>query len=102
MGNVSVKVDCTACGQTGYSNYFTQSIISGYYVPRQRQRWNHQRGGYDFTGDSAIKIDASYADLIDRATHLEFNGKSWNFEMLRDPGAAMGQERLVLSLTRKV
>lgn len=101
LGNVSVKVDCTACSQTGYQNFFTTVTVPAYYRPGVVKRWNIQRGGYDLVGDMTIKVDAQWASLLERSTHLDFKGVAWHFTQLRDPGAAMGQERIVLALYRK-
>lgn len=101
MGNVAIKVDCTACGQTGYSNYYTRQTMPAYYIPGAIKRWRIQRGGMDFPGESAIKVDAIYADVLEAAQYIEFNGKQWQFTMIRDPGAAMGQERIIIALNRK-
>jgi hypothetical protein len=55
----------------------------------------------DFPGEAAIKVDSIYADVLEAAQFLEFNGRQWQFTLLKDPGKAMGQERLVIALNRK-
>ena len=101
MGRVAVKVDCTACDTTGYSNYWTIKQISAYYIPGEMKRWDSQRGGYVSLGEVGLKVNSSYSALINEASFLEFNGIKWNFASISDPGHAFGQERLILALSRK-
>lgn len=102
MARAAVKIDCTACDQTGYENYFTTTTIRGYYSPRAVRRWNKEAGALSYAGQASVKVDGRYAGLLRRATHVSFNDTPWNFSYEIDPGAGMGQHRLILSVTRKV
>lgn len=102
MARAAVKIDCETCDTTGYENFWTQRNIRGYYSPRAVRRWNTEAGALVYAGDATVKVDAQYADLLHRATHIGFRGVLWNFSFEHDPGAGMGQHRLVLSVTRKV
>jgi hypothetical protein len=101
MASTAVKIDCTTCDTTGYENYWRTTYIPAYYSPGQLRRWDRNTGTVVYDGDSLIKIDQAYETLMSIATHVEFNGAKWSFRMLRDPGLAMGQRRLIYSLTRK-
>lgn len=101
MGRVAVKIDCTACDTTGYSNYYTTYHIPAYYIPGGVKRWDAVRGGVVYQGESAIKLDSSYKSLLNSTEYIEFNNVKWNFSSISDPGASFGQERSVLALTRK-
>ena len=102
LGRVAVKVDCTTCDKTGYSNYYTVVQIPAYYIPGGIKKWDAQRGGVVYQGESAIKVDKDkYEDLLNNSEFIEFNNIKWNFSSVANPGQAFGQERLVLSLSRK-
>lgn len=101
MGRVSKKVDCTACGQTGYSNYFTGIELSVFYTPRAFTRWNGTEGGVSQFGEAQIKLDARFADVVDASKYVHVKNVDWNFQRVHVPGGAFGQERLVLALSRK-
>lgn len=101
LGRVAVKIDCAACDTTGYENFFTIREIPGYYIPGGIKRWDIQRGGIVYEGQSGLKVSADYEDLLADATHLAFNGIQWHFNSISDPGQPLGQRRLLLSLVRK-
>lgn len=101
MGRVAVKVDCDACDQTGYENYYTEHTIPAYYRPGAVKRMDQLAGGVVYLGECSIKISIDYASLIARSMFLEFNDIRWNFTRMSDPGVSMGQARIVLALSRK-
>jgi hypothetical protein len=101
MGNVAVKVDCEYCDSTGFSNKWTQIQIPAYYQPGAVQRWNPVAGGVTFLGSCAVKVNELYRDTINGSDFIEMNGVQWNYLFTEDPGAALGQERLIIALTRK-
>ena len=102
MASTAVKVDCTTCDGTGYENYWLTATIPAFYSPLGVKRYDHVAGATSMDGDAQIKIANIYRDLLDSATHLVFGGSQWSFRMMRDPGQAMGQRRLIYTLTRKV
>jgi hypothetical protein len=101
MGKVSKKVDCTACSQTGYENFFTGLDVPVYYTPRAYVRWNSTEGGLARFGDAQIKLDEAYSDIVDEARHVLVQGAEWTFQRVHIPGQAFGQQRIVLALSRK-
>lgn len=101
MGRVSKKVDCTACGQTGYSNFFTGINVPVFYTPRAYTRWNASEGGMSRFGEAQIKLDARFADVVSAAKYVHAKDADWNFQRVHNPGGAFGQERLVLALSRR-
>lgn len=102
LGRVAVKIDCTTCDTTGYENYWTTYSIYGIYRPSAPRRWDAVAGQVVYKGDASIKISEADKPLLDRATHLEFNGVQWDFSMERDAGTALGQTRYIYNVTRKV
>lgn len=101
MASTAVKVNCTGCGTTGYSNYYTSIPALASYRPGAVKRWDHVAGQLDYLGECSIKLDSRYSQLLATAEHIEMDGVAWRFNVLREPGEALGQPRLVLSLTRK-
>lgn len=101
MGRVALKVDCTACSQTGYSNFYTGINLPVYYTPRAFTRWNATEGGLARFGDAQIKLDAHYEDIVEDSKYVRVKGADWTFERVHVPGGSFGQERIVLALTRK-
>lgn len=101
MARVAAKIDCESCGTTGYQNPYRMTSITGFYRPGVSKRWMLTQGQLDFGGQASLKVDVAHRDLLNRATHIAFNGVQWRFLMSRDPGAAMGQERIVLIVNRK-
>jgi hypothetical protein len=101
MGRVSKKVDCTACSQTGYSNYYAPINLPVYHTPRSFTRWNANEGGLTRFGDAQIKLDSRYEDIVEGSKYVRVKGADWNFERVHVPGGAFGQERLILALTRR-
>lgn len=101
MGKVAQKVDCTACSQTGYQNYFTGIPVSVFYTPRAYTRWNATEGGVARFGDAQIKLDIQYDDLVDDSKYVAVKGADWNFQRVHIPGQHLGQERIILALSRK-
>lgn len=101
MGKVALKVDCTACGQTGYSNFYTAINLPVHYTPRAYTRWNATEGGLARFGDAQIKLDSRFEDVVDAAKYVHVKGADWNFQRVHNPGQVFGQERLVLAISRK-
>lgn len=101
MGKVSLKVDCTACSQTGYSNFFTGINLPVFYTPRGFTRWQGTEGGLAKFGEAQIKLDAKFEDIVDDAKYVHVKGADWNFQRVHNPGHAFGQDRLVLAISRK-
>lgn len=101
MGRVSKKVDCTACSQTGYSNYYTAISLPVHYSPRTYTRWNSSEGGLVQFGEATIKLAAQFQDVVDDAKYVHVKQADWNFSTVHGPGGAFGQERIILALTRK-
>ncbi len=101
MGKVSKKVDCTACSQTGYQNFWTAIALPAYYTPRAFTRWTGTEGGVVKFGDAQIKLHSKYRDVVYDAKYVNVNGEDWNIQRVHRPGQAFGQERLVLALSRK-
>lgn len=101
MGKVALKVDCTACSQTGYSNFYTGINLPVFYTPRGFTRWNTTEGGLARFGDAQIKLDARFEDIVDVAKYVHVRGADWDFQRVHNPGQAFGQDRLVLALSRR-
>ena len=101
MAQTSIRLDCDNCSGTGYENYYQTFNANASYRPGSISRWNQVEGRVDFFGDCSIKLDYSYKSLIDRASHILMDGILWKFQLLREPGEAMGQKRIVLLLSRK-
>jgi len=101
MGRVSLKVDCEACSQTGYSNFYTGINLPVFYTPRAYTRWQGTEGGVAKFGDAQIKLDSRFGDIVDDSKYVRVKGADWNFERAHIPGQAFGQERIVLAITRK-
>ena len=101
MGKVSLKVDCTACGQTGYQNFWYGIPLPAYYTPRAYTRWTGTEGGVVKFGDAQIKVDARYIDIVNESKFVNVKGLDWNFQRAHIPGQAFGQERVVLALTKR-
>lgn len=101
MGKVSQKVDCTACSQTGYSNFYTGIDLPVFYTPRAFTSWNATEGGLARFGDCQIKLDSRFEDVVEAAKYVHTKGADWTFQRVHMPGASFGQERIVLALSRK-
>lgn len=101
MARTAVKIDCSGCGTTGYENFWRTTTIPGFYRPGALKRWDINAGAIVYDGDASIKLHPQYESLMASATHIEFDGAEWMFRQMRDPGKAMGQRRLVYSVTRK-
>lgn len=101
MGKVSKKVDCTACDQTGYANYFTGINLPVFYTPRAFTRWTGSEGGLVKFGDAQIKLDIKYNNIVNSAKYVHIKGVDWNFQRAHVPGDAFGQERIILAISRK-
>ena len=101
MASTAVKIDCTECGTTGYKNFWTRIGVTGSFRPGGERRWNNTAGALEYTGECAIKLPARFEPILEEASHIEMDGKQWNFNVLRAPGEGFGQKRLVISLARK-
>lgn len=101
MASTAVKIDCTECGTTGYSNYWRRIGATAFYRPGAEKRWNNTAGGMEYFGECSIKLPSQYEDLLESADHIEMDGVRWSFNVLRSPGEGFGQKRLVVSLARK-
>jgi hypothetical protein len=101
MGKVSQKVDCTACSQTGYQNYWTGIALPVYYTPRAFTRWTGTEGGLAKFGDAQIKLDNRYIDIVNDSKFVNVMDQDWNFQRAHIPGQAFGQQRIVLAISRK-
>ena len=101
MASTAVKVNCESCGTTGYSNYYTRTPVFGSYRPGGDKRWNPVEGAVSYFGECSVKLPAIIGPFLEEAVHIEMDGTPWNFNVMRTPGAAFGQERIVLSLSRK-
>lgn len=101
MASTAVKINCDGCGTTGYSNFYRTINAMASYRPGAVKRWDHVAGQLDYLGECSIKLDSRYKQLLATAEHIEMDGIEWRFNVLREPGEAFGQPRLVLSLTRK-
>ena len=101
MASTAVKINCEGCGTTGYSNFYIRIDAMASYRPGAVKRWDSAAGQLDYLGECSIKLDSRYKRLLDTAEHIEMDGVEWRFAVLREPGKAMGQSRLVLSLSRK-
>lgn len=100
MASTAVKVDCSACDSTGYSNFYMRYNRTAYYRPGSFKRWDAQAGGLTYVGDCSIKVDSSHADEINGASFIEMDGVAWKPSVIREPGEGFGQSRLVIALTR--
>lgn len=101
MASTAVKIDCEGCGTTGYSNFFTRIDALASYRPGAVKRWDSYAGQLDYSGECSIKLDSRYKRLLATADHIEMDETEWKFTVLREPGEAFGNARLVLSLSRK-
>lgn len=101
MASTAVKVDCTGCGTTGYSNFYKRINAKASYRPGAVKRWDSVAGQLDYLGECSIKLDSRYERTLAAAEHIEMDGIKWRFTILRKPGESFGQARLVLSLARK-
>lgn len=101
MSKTALDINCPACGGTGYANLWTFVDAVATYRPGARTRWNYVAGAVDYFGECSIKLDYRYKPVLDQASHIVMDGTEWKFSVLRDPGEAMGQQRLVVALSRK-
>jgi hypothetical protein len=101
MASTAVKVDCTGCGTTGYSNFYSDIYAQASYRPGSVKRWDSVAGQLSYLGECSIKLDSRYKRILEAAEYIKMDGIDWKFSILREPGEAMGQARLVLSLSRK-
>lgn len=101
MGKVSLKVDCTACSQTGYQNYWSGIDLPVYYTPRAYTRWTGTDGGLVKFGDAQIKLDNRFSDIVNDAKFVTVMGADWNLQRANIPGQAFNQQRMVLALSRR-
>lgn len=101
MASTAVKIDCSGCDSTGYSNFYQRVEASASYRPGSVKRWDSVAGQLDYLGECSIKLDSRYRRLLGVADHIEMDGVAWRFTVLREPGESFGQPRLVLSLSRK-
>lgn len=101
MAQTSIRLDCDNCGGTGYENFYTTYNANASYRPGAIARWNSVEGRVDYFGECSIKLDYKYRPMLNNASFILMDGISWKFAMLRDPGEAMGQHRIVLLLSRK-
>lgn len=101
MASTAVKIDCTECGTTGYSNYWTRIAVNASYRPGGEKRWDADSGTMSYFGECSIKLPATMEAALSDASHIEMDGKSWSFNVMRNPGEGFGQKRLVISLSRK-
>lgn len=97
----TVRLDCEVCGATGYSNYWTAHAIPASYRSGAIGRFDHSQGAMIYHGECSIKLDYKYKDLFDSSSYVHMDGIDWKYQIVRTPGEAFGQKRLVLSLTRK-
>ena len=101
MASTAVKIDCEGCDKTGYSNFYSRINAMASYRPGAVKRWDSVAGQLDYSGECSIKLDTRYKQLLASAEYIEMDGIKWRFTVLREPGEAFGQARLVLSLSRK-
>lgn len=101
MASTAVKIDCTGCGTTGYSNFYSSIPTQASYRPGAVKRWDAVAGHVDYSGECSIKLSTQYREALATAEYIEMDGIKWRFTVLREPGEAFGQARLVLSLARK-
>lgn len=101
MASTAVKINCEGCGTTGYSNFYMKIPANASYRPGAVKRWDQVAGQLDYLGECSIKLDIRYAKLLATAEYIEMDDITWKFTVLRQPGEAFGQARLVLSLSRK-
>jgi hypothetical protein len=101
MASTAVKIDCTACGTTGYQNLWSSIDAAASYRPGAIKRWNQVAGAVDYIGECSIKLDIRYKDFLPQIEWIEMGGTKYAFTFLRDPGEAFGQPRMVLALSRK-
>jgi hypothetical protein len=101
MSQEALDLECDNCDGTGYENLYSSRQISAYYTPGAKKRWSYEAGQVSYMGDASIKVDKSYESLMERATYITFGGIQWEPSIYREPGAAMGQRRLVYTLARK-
>lgn len=101
MGKVAKKVDCTACSQTGYANYFLAVEVPVFYSSRAFTRWNATEGGLVKFGEAQIKLDSRYDDVVASTKYISLHGAEWNFQRVHEPGHTFGQDRIILALSRR-
>lgn len=97
----AAKVDCANCDGTGYENLYEFIPVPAAYIPGPQKRWNATTGGVDYFGECTIKLDAGLKEVLSDAEYIQMDGANWAFTILREHGAALGQPRLLLSLSRK-
>jgi hypothetical protein len=97
----AAKIDCEACGGTGYQNPYQSIAVYASYRPGAQKRWNASSGAVDYFGECSIKLDYKYKNVLDHTEYIMMDGIDWKFQTLREPGEALGQHRIVLALTRK-
>lgn len=101
MSRTSLDIACDGCDATGYENFWRTVELPAYYRPGAVRRWSYEAGAASYDGDASIKVNQIYETLMNLADHVAFNGVTWDFRVMRDPGAAMGNRRIVYLLTRK-
>lgn len=101
MASVAAKIDCSTCDTTGWDNPYQYHDIKVSYRPGAVTRWDKQAGSLVYFGECSIKADKRYAGILHDVKWIEMNGIKWNPSVLREPGRAFGQHRIVLALSRK-
>lgn len=97
----TIRLDCEICGATGYSNYWSSVTVPASFRSGAIGRFDQNLGSIVYYGECAIKLDYKYRDLFNSSSYVRMDGIDWKYHIVRTPGEAMGQKRLVLSLTRK-
>lgn len=101
LSQTALDIDCQHCDGTGVDNLFTTIRAMASYRPGGIKRWNYDTGSVSHFGDCSIKLDGTYSSILERADHINMNDLEWKFTVIRNPGEAMGQARIVLALARK-
>jgi hypothetical protein len=100
MSQTAIKINCDNCGGTGYENLYTEVPVLATYRPGAVRRYGYESGALVTLGDCSIKLDYKYKELLDISKHIEMDGVNWKFTYVAERGAAMGQPRIVLALSR--
>lgn len=101
LSGSTMRLDCGTCDGTGFLNYWTTYYIPASFRSGAIGRFDQAQGAVVYYGECAIKIDYKYRNLFQSSSFVRMDGIDWKYLIVRTPGEALGQKRLVLSLTRK-
>ena len=99
--SVAAKIDCSTCDTTGYENKYTLIPANVSYRSGAIKQWDQVAGSVAYVGECSIKLPYRYHEFLKSTKWIELRDTKWNFTVMREPGEALGQKRIVMALSRK-